>query len=73
LNKEKVKENVCTIDKCSRPTHKKSKFCVFHASAKEKTEKEFKEALKEYVDKIKEEDKDYDFTGFIFVGDTNFR
>ena len=83
MNKEKVKKGVCQskrfnlatkeIEYCNRPTHKKSKYCIFHASAEEKTEKEFIEALKEYVDKIKEEDKDYDFRGFIFVGHIDFR
>ena len=72
-NKEKVKKNVCQIKYCGRPTHKESKYCIFHAKAEEKTEKEFIEALKEYVDKIKEKDKDYDFNRFIFVGNIDFR
>jgi len=73
LNREKVKKDVCQIEYCNKLTHKKSKYCIFHASAEEKTEKEFIAALKEYVDKIKEEDKDYDFKGFIFVGNIDFR
>lgn len=68
---EKVKvTNKCPI--CGRPIHKESKYCIFHASAEEKTEEEFKEALKEYVNKIKKEDGDYDFKEFIFVGNINF-
>jgi uncharacterized protein YjbI with pentapeptide repeats len=70
MNKEKVKSNFCLI--CGRTLHKKSKYCIFHASAEKKTEKEFIEALKEYVDKIKEEDKNYDFKNFIFVGNIDF-
>jgi uncharacterized protein YjbI with pentapeptide repeats len=73
LNKEKVKSNVCQIKDCGRATHKKSKYCIFHASAEEKTEGEFKKALKEYIQEIKEEDKDYNFEGFIFIGDINFK
>ena len=69
---EKIKvTNKCPI--CGRPTHKESKYCIFHASAEEKTEREFKEALKEYVKKIKKEDGDYDFKEFIFVGEINFK
>jgi len=71
MNKETKKFNKCL--KCNRPTHKESKYCIFHASAEEKTEEEFKEALKEYVNKIKEKNRDYDFKKFIFVGDINFK
>jgi len=66
-NKEKVKSNVCLI--CNRPTHKKSKYCIFHAKPEEKTKEEFIEKLKEYINEIKEKDKDYNFKDFIFVGD----
>ena len=72
-NKEKVKSNVCLIEDCGRLTHKKSKYCIFHAGAEEKTEEEFKGALKEYIQKIKEEDQDYDFESFIFIGDIDFK
>lgn len=72
MNKEKVKENVCTIKECGRPTHKESKCCIFHASAEEKTEEEFKIALKKYVEEIKEEDKNSNFNRFIFIGDIDF-
>ena len=69
-NKEKVKSNVCPI--CKRPTHKESKYCIFHASAEEKTEDEFIVALKEYANNIKKEDKDCNFERFIFIGDIDF-
>ena len=72
MNKEKAKSNVCQIEYCKRPTHKESKYCIFHASAEEKTEKEFKKALKEYIQEIKEEDKDYNFRDFIFIGYIEF-
>jgi uncharacterized protein YjbI with pentapeptide repeats len=70
MNKEENISNKCPI--CGRPTHKESKYCIFHASAEEKTEEEFKKALKEYVKKIKKEDSDYDFIKFIFVGSIIF-
>jgi len=72
LNKEKVESNVCLIKDCGRPTHKESKYCIFHASAEEKTEKEFEKALKEYIQEIKEENKDYNFRDFIFIGYIEF-
>ena len=71
MNKKEKNSNKCPI--CGRPTHKTSKYCIFHASAEEKTEEEFKLALKKYVDKIKKEDSDYNFHKFIFVGDINFK
>ncbi|MBA7566429.1 hypothetical protein ES695_13110 [Candidatus Atribacteria bacterium 1244-E10-H5-B2] len=71
MNKEEKSSNKCPI--CGRPTHKESKYCIFHASAEEKNEEEFKKALKEYVNKIKKEDGDYDFKEFIFVGIINFK
>ena len=68
---EKVKvTNECPI--CGRLTHKESKYCIFHASAEEKTEEDFKRKLKKYVGKIKEKDDKYDFDRFIFIGDINF-
>jgi len=72
LNKEKVKSNVCLIKDCGRPTHKNSEYCIFHAIAEEKTEKKFKIALKKYTKEIKE-DKNYDFRGFIFIGNIDFK
>jgi len=70
MNKEKNNTNKCPI--CGRSTHKESKYCIFHASAEEKTEDEFIKALKEYVDKIKKEINNYDFKEFIFVGQIRF-
>jgi len=72
LNKEKVKSNVCQIKDCGRPTHKESKYCIFHASAEEKTEEEFKKALKEYIKEIEKENKGYNFNNFIFIGYIEF-
>ncbi len=71
MNQEPNNLPNCPI--CGRPTHKESKYCIFHASAEEKTEEDFKKALKEYVDKIKKEDDNYDFEKFIFVGDIDFK
>jgi hypothetical protein len=71
MKKEEKHSNKCPI--CGRTTHKESKYCIFHASAEEKTEDEFKEALKEYIQKIKKEDGDYDFKEFIFIGDIYFK
>jgi len=71
MNKEEKNSNKCL--KCGRPTHKESKYCIFHASAKEKTEEEFKQALMEYIQKIKEENRDYNFIDFSFIGNMNFK
>ena len=71
-NNEKVKPNICLIKGCNRLIHKKSKYCIFHASAEEKTEKEFEKALKEYMQEIKKEDKDFNFRDFIFIGYIEF-
>src|SRR5665648_174618 len=71
MKKEEDITNKCPT--CGRPTHKESKYCIFHASAEEKNVGEFKEALKEYVNKIKKEDGDYDFEKFIFIGDIDFK
>jgi uncharacterized protein YjbI with pentapeptide repeats len=70
MNEEEKSPNKCPI--CRRPTHKESKYCVFHAGAEEKTEEEFKQALKEYIQEIKEGDKAYDFDSFIFIGYIEF-
>ncbi len=71
MNQENSDSKICPT--CGRPTHRESKYCIFHASVKEKTEEEFKNALKEYIQEIKEGDKAYDFEGFIFIGDINFK
>lgn len=70
MNKEEKSSNKCTI--CGRLTHKESKYCIFHTSAEEKNEDEFKQALKEYVQEIKKENKDHNFSLFIFVGEIDF-
>jgi len=71
MNQENSDSKICPI--CGRPTHKESKYCIFHAGAEEKTEEEFKKALKEYVNKIKEKASDYNFKKFIFVGNIDFK
>jgi len=71
MKKEEKYSNKCPI--CKRQTHKTSKYCIFHASAEEKTEEEFKKALKGYIKEIKEKVKDYNFERFIFIGDIAFR
>jgi uncharacterized protein YjbI with pentapeptide repeats len=75
MNKEEKSSNKCPI--CERPTHTESKYCIFHASAEEKTEKEFKKALKKYVNKIKKENKKtfkgkVGFVGIAFKGAADF-
>jgi len=70
MNKEAKKFNKCLI--CVRPTHKKSQHCIFHASAEEKTEKEFKEALKDYINRIIRESRVFNFEKFIFIGEIDF-
>ncbi len=42
MNKEIVNPTKCPI--CGRPTHKESKYCIFHLSLEEKVEKEFRKA-----------------------------
>jgi len=69
-NKEKVESNICPI--CGRPSYKSSKYCIFHAKLAEKEEEEFKKALKEYIEKIKENNLDYNFSEFIFIGKIDF-
>ena len=70
MSKDENNSNKCPI--CGRLTHKESKYCIFHASKDEKTQVEFIESLEEYINRIKEEDKDYDFREFTFVGDIDF-
>jgi len=70
MNQEENNPSNCPI--CGRPTHKESKYCIFHASAEEKNEKEFREALKDYVDKITRESRMFNFEKFIFVGEIDF-
>jgi len=55
---------------CARQPLRSSKdgYCIFHAKAEDKNEREFKKALKKYI-----EEGNYDFSGFVFVGDINFK
>ena len=55
MNKEEKNPAKCPF--CGRPAHKESRYCIFHASAEEKTEEEFKNALKKYIEEIKKDDK----------------
>ena len=71
MKKEEKSSSKCSI--CGRPIHKESKYCIFHAGAEEKTEEEFKKALKEYIEKIEENNLDYNFLEFIFVGKIDFK
>ena len=70
MNKEEKNSNKCPI--CGRPTHKESKYCIFHAGAEEKTEEEFKKALKQFIEEIKLKNIVYDFMGFVFIGNNDF-
>ena len=71
MNKEEKNSDKCPI--CRRSTHKESKYCIFHASAAEKTEEEFKKALKKFIEEIKLKNIVYDFMGFVFIGNNDFR
>jgi len=71
MKKETNNPTKCPI--CGRLTHKKSKYCIFHASAEEKNEVDFEQALKRYVNKVKEEGGDFEFKEFIFIGSINFK
>ena len=71
MSKDENNSNKCPI--CGRQTHKESKYCIFHASIEEKTEEEFKQALKEYIQKVKEGNRDYNFIDFLFIGNINFK
>jgi len=70
MNQETNNPSKCPI--CGRSVHKESKYCIFHASAEEKTEKEFKKALKEYLKEIEKENKGYNFKKFIFIRRIDF-
>ena len=64
----------CAYSICTKKPLESSKdrYCIFHASAEDKEEREFKEALKNYIENIKAKDLDYNFMGFIFKGDIYF-
>lgn len=68
-------ESECAYPGCKRKHLESSKerYCILHAGAEDKGEQEFKKALESYISEIKAKDLDYNFRGFIFVGDTNFR
>ena len=70
MNQENNDSKICPI--CGRPIHKESQQCIFHASAEEKTEEEFKKTLKEYIKEIEKENKGYNFNNFIFIGYIEF-
>ncbi|QPM68211.1 potassium channel family protein [Atribacter laminatus] len=66
---EEKKGNQCPI--CGRPslyTSTEGK-CIFHAKAEEKDEDEFKEELRLL---LKDKNFDFNFNGFVFIGDIDF-
>ena len=64
----------CAYHRCRRKPLESSKdgYCIFHAGAEEKDATEFNEALRSYISEITEKHLDYNFRGFVFVGDVNF-
>ncbi len=44
-------------------------YCIFHARPEDKDVRDFNIALDDYIDKMLDR---YDFSGFVFVGDTDF-
>lgn len=65
----------CSYVACKRKPLESSEdgYCIFHAEAQDKGEKEFKEALENYVNEIKAMDLDYNFVDFVFTGSINFK
>ncbi len=67
----------CTHERCVRVPHEASSNgrCIFHARAEDKNKKEFDEALRGYVslEEVREREKAYDFRGFIFPWDIDFK
>ncbi len=65
----------CFYRGCKREPLESSKdgYCIFHAGEEDKNEREFKEALKRYIEDIEKTRADYDFRGFVFVGDIDFK
>ncbi len=66
----------CAYKGCDRVSHKTSSDgrCIFHAKEEDKTVEDFRQALKEYLGELKKtKDTIYDFVGFIFAGDIDFR
>lgn len=72
MNREKSKW--CANVVCTREPLESSKdgYCIFHAKAEEKKEKEFREALRDYINEIEAKDSDHNFESFVFVGDIDF-
>ena len=72
MSQEKSK---CAYLDCGRESLKTSKdgYCVLHAEAEEKDVIEFQDALEDYIREAKTRKLDYDFTGFVFVGDIYFK
>ncbi len=71
MNKSKAG---CIYPGCNHDALEKSEkgYCIFHALAEEKDEKEFKDALRNYINEIDAKGRDHYFEGFIFVGDIDF-
>lgn len=65
----------CSYVACKRKPLESSEdgYCIFHAKAQDKGEKDFKEALENYVNEIKAMHLDYNFIGFVFTGSINFK
>ncbi len=65
----------CAYSNCNRVPHKTSGDgrCIFHAKAEDKSEEEIKGSLRDYISEIKKKDSDYNFSGFVFVGDIDFK
>lgn len=59
----------CVYPTCGKEPFKNSKngYCIYHAEAEDKSEREFKKALKKHLD-----ERNYNFNGFIFVGEIYF-
>ena len=78
LQKDKMDQKgpaKCAYERCSREPLKTSKegLCMFHAKAEDKSEEEIKGSLRDYISEIKKKDSDYNFSGFVFVGDIDFK
>ena len=61
---------------CNRVPHKTSSdgHCIFHAKAEDKTVGDFHQALEKYLSKLRvAKDAVYDFVGFIFPDDIDFK
>jgi len=66
----------CAYEGCDRIPHKTSSdgHCIFHAKAEDKTVEDFRQALYKYLVKLERaKHVAYDFVGFIFVGEIDFK